>query len=153
MLGPQRPSLEPSTGRKLVVQTGMSLEVVRGPRNTLGREIGRGRHEASAICAQSPGHQTRVASLGEAHYGVEALLDDIYDPIAEIEIQYHLGIGPHEGDESRHHQHAGQWQAEVDDVLCELHLSRRQLKDVSASTDNLISSALRLVDCGPWSTA
>jgi len=25
--------------------------------------------------------------LGEEHYGVEALLDDIYDPIAEIEIQ------------------------------------------------------------------
>src|ERR1700757_5262209 len=49
MLGPQRPSLELSASRKLVVQTGMSPEVVRGPGNTLGREIGRGRHEASAI--------------------------------------------------------------------------------------------------------
>jgi len=27
------------------------------------------------------------ANLGEAHYGVEALLDHIYNPIAEIEIQ------------------------------------------------------------------
>src|SRR5260221_8385312 len=74
MLGPQRPSLELSAGRKLVVQAGMSLEVVRDQRNTFGRQIGRRRHEAFAICAQSPGHQTRVANFGEAHYGVEALL-------------------------------------------------------------------------------
>jgi hypothetical protein len=57
--------------------------------------------------------KTRVANLGEAHYGVEALLDHIDDPIAEIEIQYDLGIGPHERDESRHHQHANQWQADT----------------------------------------
>src|SRR5208282_6369170 len=113
MLGPERPSLEFSAGRKLVVQAGMSLEVVRDQRNTLGRQIGRGRHEAPAICAQSPGHQARVANLGEAHYGVEALVDHIYDPIAEIEIQYYLGIGPHKGDESRHQQHADQWQADT----------------------------------------
>jgi hypothetical protein len=113
MLGPERPSLELSAGRKLVVQAGMSLEVVRDQRNTLGRQIGRGRHEASAICAQSPGHQTRVANLGEAHHGVEALLDHIDDPIAEIEIQYYLGIGPHERDESRHHQRADQWQGDT----------------------------------------
>ena len=113
MLGPERPSLELSAGRKLVVQTGMSLEVVRDQRNTLGRQIGRGRHEASAIGAQSPGHQTRVANLGEAHHGVEALLDHIDDPIAEIEIQCYLGIGPHKRDESRHHQHADQWQADT----------------------------------------
>src|SRR5690348_326128 len=93
MLGPERPSLELSAGRKLVVQAGMSLEVVRAQRNALGRQVGRGRHEASAIGTQSPAHQARVANLGEAHYGVEALLDHIYDPIAEIEIQYYLGIG------------------------------------------------------------
>src|SRR5690348_1351945 len=113
MLGPERPSLELSAGRKLVVQASMSLEVVRAQRNALGRQIGRCRHEASAIGTQSPGHQARVTSLREAHYGVEALLDDIYDPIAEIEIQYYLGIGPHEGDESRHHQRADQWQADT----------------------------------------
>ena len=67
-----------------MVQTGMSFEVVRDQRNTLGREVGWGRHEASARCAQSPGHQTRVANLGEAYYGVEPLLNHIYDPIAEI---------------------------------------------------------------------
>jgi hypothetical protein len=55
MLGPERPSLELSAGRKLVVQAGMGLEVVRDQRNTLGRQIGRGRHEASTICAQNPG--------------------------------------------------------------------------------------------------
>ena len=54
-----------------------------------------------------------VADIGEAHHGVEALLDHIDDPIAEIEIQYYLGIGPHERDESRHHQVAGQWQADT----------------------------------------
>src|SRR5258706_5793922 len=41
-LGPQRPLLELSAGRKLVVQTGMGLEVVRSQRNTLRRQIGRG---------------------------------------------------------------------------------------------------------------
>ena len=91
----------------------MSLEVVRDPRNTPGHQIGRGRHEASAICPQSPGHQARVTNFGEADDGVEALLDDIYDPIAEIEIQFYLGLGPHEGDESWHHQHADQWQADT----------------------------------------
>src|SRR6516225_4479347 len=101
MLGPERPSLELSAGRKLVVQAGMGLEVVRDQRNTLGRQVGRRRHEASAICAQSPGHQARVTNLGEAHYGVEALLDHVDDPIAEVEIQFDLGIGPHKGDESR----------------------------------------------------
>jgi hypothetical protein len=45
----------------------MSLEVVRAQRNTLGRQIGQRRHEASAVCAQSPSHQTRVANLGKAH--------------------------------------------------------------------------------------
>jgi Transposase IS116/IS110/IS902 family len=59
----ERPSLEPSAGRKLVVQAGMSLEVVRDQRNTLGRQIGRGRHEASAICAQSPGHHAVPMAL------------------------------------------------------------------------------------------
>src|ERR1700730_9682537 len=109
MLGPQRPSLELSAGGKLVVQAGMRLEVVRDQRNTLGCQIGWRRHEAFAIRAQSPGHQTRVANLGEAHYRVEALLDHIYDPIAEIEIQCYLGIGTHECDESGNHQHATQW--------------------------------------------
>src|ERR1700730_14721053 len=113
MLGPERPSLELFAGRKLVVQAGVSLEVVRDQRNTVGRQIGRRRHEAFAIRAQSPGHQTRVANLSKAHYGVEALLDHIYDPIAEIEIQYDLGIGPHECDERRHHQDAEQWQADT----------------------------------------
>ena len=65
----------------------MSAEIARDQRNTLGRQIGGRRHEAPAICAQSPGHQARVANLGEAHHGVEALLDHIDDPIAEIEIQ------------------------------------------------------------------
>jgi hypothetical protein len=40
-----------------------------------------------------------ASALGEAHYGVEACLDHIDGPIAEIaeiEIQYYLGIGPHE---------------------------------------------------------
>ena len=91
----------------------MSLEVVRDPRNTPGHQIGRGRHEASAICAQGPGHQTRVVNISKAHHGVEALLDHVYNPIAEIEIQHYLGIGPHKGDQSRHHQHAGQWQADT----------------------------------------
>ena len=74
MLGRQRPSLELAAGRKLVVQTGMSLEVGRGQSNAFGRQIGRGRHQASAICAQSPVHQTRVANVGEAHDGIKALL-------------------------------------------------------------------------------
>ena len=113
MLGPQRPSLELPAGRKLVVQAGMRLEVVRDQRNTLGRQICRGRHEASAVCSQNPGHQARIANMGKAHHGVKAFLDHIDDPIAEIEIQYYLGIGPHECDESRHHQHAGQWQADT----------------------------------------
>src|SRR5215475_6856717 len=39
MLGPQRPSLEPPAGRKPVVQTGMSLEVIGSQRNAFGREI------------------------------------------------------------------------------------------------------------------
>src|SRR6478672_5398237 len=113
MLGPDRPSLKLSAGRKLVVQAGMSLEVVRDQRNTLGRQVGRGGDEASAICAQSPGHQTRVAGISEAHHRVEALLDHIDEPVAEIEIQYYLGIGPHERHESRHHQHSDQWQADT----------------------------------------
>ena len=83
-------------------------EVVRDQRDTLRSQIGRGRDEASAIYAQSPGHQTQVADLGEAYDGVKALLDHIDDPIVEIEIQYYLGIGSHEGDESRHHQDADQ---------------------------------------------
>jgi hypothetical protein len=83
----------------------MSLEVVRDQRDSLGCQIGRGRHEALAICAQSPAHQTRVADLGEAHHGVEALLDHIDDPIAEIEIQCYLRLDSHERDESRQSRH------------------------------------------------
>jgi hypothetical protein len=40
MLGTQRPLLELSAGRKLVVQAGVRLEVVRDQRNTVGRQIG-----------------------------------------------------------------------------------------------------------------
>jgi hypothetical protein len=108
MLGPERPSLERSAGRELVVQAGMSLKVGRDFRNALGGQVGRRSHETSATCAQSTGHQTRVAKIGEAHDGVEALLDHIDDPIAEIEIQHDLGIGAHECDDSRHHQHVDQ---------------------------------------------
>jgi hypothetical protein len=52
---------------------------------------------------KAPGHQTRVAYVGETHHGVKGLLDNVYDPIAEIEIQHYLGIGPQEREESRHH--------------------------------------------------
>src|ERR1700722_17989404 len=113
MLGPKRPSLELPAGWELVVQAGVSLEVVGRQRNTLGRQIGRRCHKASAICAQSPGHQPRVAKLREAHDGVEALLNHIDNPLAEIEIQSYLVIDPHEGCESWHHQHADQWQADT----------------------------------------
>jgi hypothetical protein len=54
-----------------------------------------------------------VSPTSAAHHGVEALLDHIYDPIAEIEIQRYLGIGPHKSDQSGHHQHADQWQADT----------------------------------------
>ena len=54
-----------------------------------------------------------VANVGKAHHGVQALLDHIDDPIAEIEIQYYLGIYPHEADQSRHHQRARQGQADA----------------------------------------
>ena len=50
---------------------------------------------------------------GAIRHDVEALPDHIYGPIAEIEIQYYLEIGPHKRDESRHHQHAGQRQADT----------------------------------------
>src|SRR6202008_3515229 len=43
LLGWHGPLLEPSAGRKPVVQTGMRLEVIRGFGNTFGRQIGRGR--------------------------------------------------------------------------------------------------------------
>ena len=113
LLRRQGPLLEPSAGRKPVVQTGMSLEVIRGFGNTFGREISRGRHQAPAIGAQGPRHQARVAGVGEAHHGVKTLLDHIDDPIAEIEIQHDLGIGPHERRERRYHQHADQWQTDT----------------------------------------
>src|ERR1700730_15441197 len=50
-----RPSLKLSASRKLVVQAGMSLEVVPDQRNTLNRQIGRGGHEASAVCRSGGG--------------------------------------------------------------------------------------------------
>jgi hypothetical protein len=68
--------------------------------HAMSRQIGRGRDEASAVCAQSPAHQTRVARVGKAYDGVEPLVDYIDDSIAEIEIQYDLGVSPHKGDES-----------------------------------------------------
>jgi transcription elongation GreA/GreB family factor len=95
--------------------------------------IGRRCYKAPAICAQSPGHQPRVANLCEAHYGVEALLNHIDDPIAEIEIQCYLGIGAHEGDKSRHHQHADQWQA--DTQCAALETARRDYSEAQAAGD------------------
>src|ERR1700733_404299 len=101
------------SGSAVIALAVLGCSVAGNQRNTLGRQIGRRCHKASAICAQSPGHQPRVAKLREAHDSVEALLNHIDNPIAEIELQSYLVIDPHEGYESWHHQHADQWQADT----------------------------------------
>ena len=69
----QRPSLELSACWKLMVQTGMSLEVVRGQRDTLGRQIGPEPPRGVGDTCPMPGLSKReVASVGEAHDSVEA---------------------------------------------------------------------------------
>ena len=91
-------------GRPVRFEGPMEMEISAKPKLRIG-----GLHIANA-----PGFgEGDFASLGEAHYGVESLLDHINDPNAEIEIQYYLGIGPHEGDESGHHQRADQRQADT----------------------------------------
>ena len=58
-------------------------------------------------------HQPRILDLARSDNGIEALLDNVDQPIREIEVEVDQRVGAHEIRYGRHQQHAGQRQADT----------------------------------------
>lgn len=58
------------------------------------------------------GHETGILGLSRPDHDIEALLDDFDQPVGEVEVELHLGPGPHETRQHGHHQHSDQREAD-----------------------------------------
>ncbi len=100
-----------AAGGEAVLQAGMAGQVLRHQRHAAAPEIVGARPPAAAGTRPGSGSSAGIADLAGADHRIEALLDHVDQPVGEVEVQLDLGIGPHEGAEGRHHQHAGQRQS------------------------------------------
>jgi hypothetical protein len=65
------------------------------------------------IAVELAHHQPRVFNLTDTHHGIKTLLDHVDQPITELQLQLHLGIGLLKRNQVRHQPHPQLWQTEA----------------------------------------
>ncbi|MNF97488.1 hypothetical protein D3C84_803180 [compost metagenome] len=86
----------------------MAQQIRRHLRRTvLGEVLGRTDHNQLER-AQRAGHQPGVVRFSGPNDGIKTFLDDVHQPVGEIQVQFDTGVAAHEGDQRRHHQISNQ---------------------------------------------
>ncbi|MCY1235861.1 hypothetical protein D9M72_484910 [compost metagenome] len=91
----------------------MPEQVFRHLRPTVRGEILRSRDDPVPERPELAAHEARILDLACSDDGIEALFDDVDQPIREIEVEVDQRVAVHEIRYGRHQEHAGQGQADT----------------------------------------